>query len=142
MLRTIRVVDELPDGFEAIVAAAAQEAMNGPRKILASWQDGDWSVDGAALFVGYLGGQIAGVGGVTPCPDVAGAARMRRFYVAPDARRSGVGRVLATAAMQEGMQWSRVLTCNASASAMSGPFWEALGFQQSDLPGVTHTYLV
>ena len=80
------------------------------------------------------------MGGVTPCPSLAGANRMRRFYVRPQFRRSGVARALAGAAMQEGLQSSRILTCNAKATPVAGLFWEALGFLPSEKSGLTHLF--
>jgi GNAT superfamily N-acetyltransferase len=64
--------------------------------------------------------------------------RMRRLYVRPAYWRSGVGRALAAAMMQQGLQSAVVLTVNARASEAAGPFWEAMGFRRVEAPGYTH----
>ncbi len=105
------------------------------------WQSDTQRFDheGAALFGVFDGGHLLGVGGVTPETGYAGPAmRMRRFYVLPAARRSGAGRLLARAAMLQGFAHAAVLTCNARATPLAGPFWEAMGFVPVDLPDITH----
>jgi GNAT superfamily N-acetyltransferase len=95
---------------------------------------------GGAAEIAMLGawrdGRLVGVGGLSQCPDVPGAQRVRRFFVSPEARRAGVGRALARAvlAMAEGA----TVTCNAQASHAAPPFWESLGFKRADRNGITH----
>ena len=95
--------------------------------------------DGAALFGAFIDGRLVGVGGVTAESGYSEPAmRMRRFYVLPSARRSGAGRQLAQAAMAHGFTHAAVLTCNARATPLAGPFWEAMGFEPVSLPDITH----
>lgn len=95
--------------------------------------------DGAALFGAFDGACLVGVGGVTPETGYSEPAmRMRRFYVLPAARRSGAGRLLAQAAMEQGFEHAAVLTCNARATPAAGPFWEAMGFTPVSRPDITH----
>lgn len=97
--------------------------------------------EGEALFAAYVDGALGGVGGVSrePWPGVD-AMRMRRFYVSPRFRRAGVGRGLAGAAMQQGLQAAPMLTLNARASAAAAPFGEALGFDRDERHGWTHVF--
>jgi GNAT superfamily N-acetyltransferase len=135
----VRVFDRLPPGIEQLARAASAEDIRNVSMLLCSYEDGLRSDRaGEALFAGFVDGELAGVGGVTPCPDVPDAERMRRFYVAPAFRRTGMGRALAAAAMQEGLQHARILTCNARASAGAAPFWEAMGFRPVSQAGITH----
>lgn len=139
MLSVSRLEGELSRDFASLARAAAAEGVGGLQKISADWQAGArWRNPGAALFVAAYDERLVGIGGVTPCPDLAGAERMRRFYVLPTARRARVGRALALAAIEEGLRWSSILTCNAQASAAAPAFWESLGFKPSTHPGLTH----
>ena len=63
-----------------------------------------------------------------PLPDDgAPALRLRRVYVYPDARRRGVGRTLASALIQEGLDSVRRLTVHTD-DAHAEAFWRAQGF--------------
>ena len=66
------------------------------------------------------------------------AMRMRRLYVRPAFRRTGLATRLAGAMMQQGFQAAPLLTVNAGASEAAAPFWAAMGFAAVDWPGVTH----
>jgi GNAT superfamily N-acetyltransferase len=69
---------------------------------------------------------LAGIGGQVGLGQPA--MRMRRLYVPPEARRGGIGRNLASAMIQQGLETAGLLTCNARASAAAPVFWEAMGF--------------
>jgi GNAT superfamily N-acetyltransferase len=96
-------------------------------------------VEPAALFAAFAEGELAGLGGVTLQAGLAEPAmRMRRLYVRPAFRRAGVARALAGAMMQQGFQTAPLLVLNARASAAAPPFWEAMGFERVEWPGITH----
>jgi GNAT superfamily N-acetyltransferase len=139
MLQIVRVINELPEGFGALLADAQAEGVRNMTLLAEQWASGDQRFDagGAALFAAFVGGELAGVGGASP--EAAEAAmRMRRLYVRPRFRRSGVGRALAGAMMQQGLESARVLTVNARASEAARPFWEAMGFVPVEAAGYTH----
>ena len=93
----------------------------------------------SGLFSAFADGELAGVGGVTVQTGLAEPAmRMRRLYVHPAYRRGGVARALAGAMMQQGFQTAPLLVLNAAASPAAPLFWEAIGFERVDWPGVTH----
>jgi [ribosomal protein S5]-alanine N-acetyltransferase len=60
---------------------------------------------------------------------------MRRFYVRPAFRRSGVGRELVTALLAR-VPAGRLITVNAGPASI--PFWESLGFTPDLRDGHTH----
>jgi ribosomal protein S18 acetylase RimI-like enzyme len=64
--------------------------------------------------------------------------RLRRLHVRPAFRRAGVARALAGAMMQQGFQAAPLLVLNAAASDAAPPFWETMGFERVDWPGITH----
>ncbi len=94
--------------------------------------------DGALILGAWQGTKLIGIGGRTWCPNVKGALRMRRFFVAPEARRQGIARVIAQMLLTDAEKHCELVTCNARASDAAPLFWEALGFDRSDLDGITH----
>lgn len=132
----------LPD-IASLADQAAAEHIRYVALLTADWASGvrRFTGEGEALFADYVEGGLTGLGGVSrePWPGVA-AMRMRRFYVSPTHRRAGVGRALAGACMQQGLQAAPMLTLNARASAAAGPFWEALGFWRDEPCGWTHIF--
>ena len=140
MVQIVRVVEALPEGFEALRAAARGEGIRNMDMLAEQWADGRQRFEEpGALFAAFVDGELAGVGGVTPQAGLAEPAmRMRRLYVAPAFRRAGVGQVLAGAMIQQGLQAARLLTANARASTAAPPFWEAMGF--SGVTGADFTH--
>ena len=95
-------------------------------------REGEAVDDGDALRV-KTGRTVLGLAGSGSSLSVeAGAAqparRLRRFYVSPRFRRQGVATALASALIHEGLDNVGLLTVNAAASPVAGPFWEAQGF--------------
>lgn len=140
MVQIVRVVEALPEGFEALLAGACAEGVRNMHALAEQWADGSQRFEEpGALFAAFVDGELAGVGGVTPQAGLAEPAmRMRRLYVAPAFRRAGVGQALAGAMIQQGLQAARLLTSNARASEAAAPFWEAMGFSRTDGTDFTH----
>jgi GNAT superfamily N-acetyltransferase len=141
MFQVVRVIDELPAGFDALLADARAEGIRNMSLLAEEWASAAERFDGPqdALFAALVDGELAGVGGVT-AEKTEPAMRMRRLYVRPRFRRSGVGRALAGAMMQQALEAASVLTVNARASEAAGPFWEAMGFKPVEAPGYTHRF--
>jgi GNAT superfamily N-acetyltransferase len=139
VIQIVRVIDALLEGFEALIADARTENVRNMTLLAEQWASGEqrFDADGAALFAAFVEGELAGVGGVS-AESAEPAMRMRRLYVRQGFRRSGVGRALAGAMMQQGLQSADVLTVNARASEAAGPFWKAMGFRPVDAAGYTH----
>src|SRR5215212_7781934 len=73
---------------------------------------------------------VVGVGGVTDDPYVADLAtgRLRHVYIAPDARRQGLGRRLLGAL--EARAWALYTLLRLRTDSLSGArFYEALGYE-------------
>jgi GNAT superfamily N-acetyltransferase len=141
MTQIVRIFDALPDAFDALKADAVAEGVRNVSLLAAEWTSGVDQYDGRdeALFAAFIEGDLAGIGGVTTETGAGEPAmRMRRLYVRPAFRRTGLGRVLAGAMMQQGFAGARLLTANARATPAAPPFWEAMGFEPADMPGFTH----
>ena len=130
----------LPDDLADLAHEAEVQGVRNVSTLIARWIDGSevYTRVGESMLVAWLSGSVVGVGGLAWCPHVPGALRVRRFYVAIDARRRGVARRLATQLIDTAVQHVDVVTCNARASAEAPPFWEAMGFRRTDLAGITH----
>lgn len=126
----VRVVDDLPPGIERLREAATAEGVRNMTALVEEWRAGrERFAEPGALFAVWLDGALAGVGGLTPQAGLAEPAiRMRRLYVTPQARRSGIGRALATTMIQQGLEAAALLTANGQASPAAPPFWLGMGF--------------
>jgi GNAT superfamily N-acetyltransferase len=139
LIHLIRIIDDLPDGFDALLADAASEGVRNMALLARDWASGDQRFDGEALLGALMAGELAGIGGLSVEPAAREPARrVRRFYVRPAFRRQGVARTLASALVQEALDQVDLLTCNAAASPAAAPFWEAQGFSPDTSGPWTH----
>ena len=132
------VIENLPAGFDALRAEARAEGHAFVERLAADWEAHRMRFDrhGEALLAARVTGVLAGIGGLTIEPVLAGALRMRRFYVRPLFRRTGIGRKLATALLERAWSTSLLVTVNAAPASFS--FWEGLGFAPDKRDGHTH----
>ncbi|MBT9470658.1 MAG: GNAT family N-acetyltransferase [Pseudomonadota bacterium] len=132
MIQLVRIIDELPGDFERLRTAAAAEGHRHIERLDEDWNSGAqrFAGDGEALLAAYQGGELVGIGGVTrePSETAEPALRMRRLFVSPQARRTGVARTIVAALAQEGFDNAALITVHAGDPA-AGAFWEAQGFQ-------------
>jgi GNAT superfamily N-acetyltransferase len=141
LIQLVRIIDDLPDGFDALLADAASEGVGHMARLAEGWASGDqrFEDDGEALLGALLAGELAGIGGLSIESAAAEPARrVRRFYVRPAFRRQGLARTLASALVQEALDQVDLLTCNAAASPAAAPFWEAQGFSRDSSGPWTH----
>lgn len=141
MLQLVRIFDELPEGFDDLVAEASGEGVRNMDLLAEGWRGGArFQGDGEALLAAFLVGELAGIGGLSVEPAAPEPARrLRRFYVRPSMRRRGVATALASALIHEGFDSVALLTVNARASEAAGPFWETQGFVADTGGPWTHT---
>ena len=92
MLQLVRIFDELPDGFDDLVAEASGEGVRNMALLADGWAQGArFQHDGEALLAAFLAGDLAGIGALSVEPAASEPARrLRRFYVRPAMRRRGV----------------------------------------------------
>jgi GNAT superfamily N-acetyltransferase len=131
-----RLGDALPADFSALQLAAAAEGHRMLDRLAQEWVSGAnrFSGDGEALIAAWWDSALVGIGGLTRDPQIDGALRMRRFYVAPPFRGRGVGRTLAAALLALAGPDARVTAHPGTAAATA--FWRGVGFASGPLPNI------
>ena len=132
--------ENLPDDVAPLAVEATAAGVNNVAKLIERWRNGTerYDVPGESMLIARLAGDVVGVGGIAWCPDLAGALRVRRFYVSASQRRRGIARTLAAVLIDSGFEHANVLSCHAGASDAAVPFWESMGFEPVDVAGITH----
>jgi GNAT superfamily N-acetyltransferase len=94
---------------------------------------------GEALFVFLSGNMVQAVGGLNREEDsrLGNAGRIRRLYVMPEMRRRGIARSIVDEISTVAVGNFQVLVVNVGPADAHG-FYEHLGFQKVDHPGITH----
>jgi GNAT superfamily N-acetyltransferase len=140
----IRLAGSLPEDFAALRAEATAEGYRFVEGLWAEWSAGQYAGADARFtaFAAIHGGELAGVGAITPDPydPAPDLLRLRHVYVRPRHRGTGTGRVLAGALVQQGLALAPRLSLNA-ADARAAAFWEAIGFQPVST-GIRRTHLL
>ncbi len=143
-LQIVRVAEALPDGLPALQDEAAAEGYRFVEGILEEWDAGRYAGEDErnTLLAVYREGVLAAIGAVAPDPydPAPDLLRIRHVYVRPGNRREGVGRVLASALIQQGLALAPRLSLNA-ADAGASAFWEAMGFRP-DRGGTRRSHLL
>lgn len=139
----VQIVDArpfMPSGLDGLHSAASGERVKNVSRLIQEWNLGQTLFDGVSecLVIAQANGLNIGIGGILKCKVVPEALRVSRFYVLPEWRKKGVATALANEALVHAWRFAEVITCNAQASELAAPFWESLGFNQVNIPGLTH----
>jgi GNAT superfamily N-acetyltransferase len=139
MHQLVRLDRDLPEGFGVLRAEADAEGHRHMTRLAEELATGVTRFE--ALFAAFDDGALLGVGGLTaePEPTPEPALRMRRLYVSPRARRTGVARALANALLQEALDQVGLVTVHAGNDA-AARFWEAMGFETVDAQAWSHAF--
>lgn len=134
----IAPITALPDGFATLRAEAAAERLDNIETLWSQWQDGSnrFRRPGELLLAARVGGDLAGLGGITEDFIDPRGLRMRRFYVRPAYRRSGVGRAIVRHLLAHARPLGRPIWLYTESPAAT-LFWQAMGFVPVD-PGQDH----
>ena len=137
MVQLVRLSDQPPEGFETLMALASDEGHRNMARLADELSTG--SMTFIALLAAISEGDLAGIGGMTlePEPALEPAIRMRRLYVAPGFRRTGVARSVVSALLNEAWDQVDLVTVHAG-TADAGQFWEAQGFSKVEGAPWTH----
>ena len=133
----------LPVGFGSLRDQATREGYRFLARLEEEWRSGAnrFARGGEALIAVFLEDELVAVGGINVDPFLEGgrAGRLRHLYVAPRARRQGIGREIVHTLLREGADsFERVRLRTSSAAAAQ--FYERLGFVRSDEPDATHEW--
>jgi putative acetyltransferase len=95
---------------------------------------GEYAAPEGALLLALVDGQVAGCGAMRPLRDVdhVNACEMKRLYVRPAFRRYGLGRLLAQALLDRGMQagYSHMLLDTLDDMEAARGLYASLGFEE------------
>jgi putative acetyltransferase len=95
---------------------------------------GEYVVPRGALLLATVDGEVAACGALRPLTDVdyANACEMKRLYVRPAFRRFGLGRLLAQALMDRGLQagYSSLLLDTLDDMEAARGLYASLGFEE------------
>ncbi len=95
---------------------------------------GEYAAPHGHLLLAFVDGALAGCGAMRPLPDVdyANACEMKRLYVRPDFRRSGLGRLMAQALLDEARRsgYSAMLLDTLDDMEAARGLYGALGFEE------------
>jgi GNAT superfamily N-acetyltransferase len=140
----IQPVSHLPiDRLSSLLAASQREGFRNIDRLIQEWQAGTNRFEGTgeALFVAEQNHVWIGVCGLTDDPygPLAGIGRIRRLYVLPTYRRSGIGRALVGAVINQARANFQQLQVRTE-SLVGDRFYRALGFMACpDEQHFTHT---
>lgn len=143
-IQIVRLAEGLPDDFEALRHEASAESYRFIEGLHEEWLAGRY--DGVderfTTFAAFQKGELAGIGALTPDPydPAPDLLRVRHVYVRPLHRGAGVGRVLASALIQQGLALAPRLSLRA-ADPRAIAFWEANGFKP-DTSGTRRSHLL
>jgi ribosomal protein S18 acetylase RimI-like enzyme len=95
---------------------------------------GEYTAPQGALLLALVDGEVAGCGALRPLPDVdyPNACEMKRLYVRPAFRRFGIGRLLAQALLDRGVQagYSNLLLDTLDDMEAARGLYASLGFEE------------
>jgi ribosomal protein S18 acetylase RimI-like enzyme len=95
---------------------------------------GEYVAPQGALLLATVDGDVAGCGALRPLPDCdyANACEMKRLYVRPAFRRFGLGRLLAQALLDRGLQagYSAMLLDTLDDMEAARGLYASLGFEE------------
>ena len=143
-IQIVRLAESLPDDFEALRHEASAESYRFVEGLREEWLAGHYGGGDERLvtFAAFHEGELAGIGALTPDPydPAPDLLRVRHVYVRPLHRGAGIGRVLAAALIQQGLDLAPRLSLRA-ADPRASAFWEANGFTP-DTGGTRRSHLL
>jgi GNAT superfamily N-acetyltransferase len=140
MLSIVQISDWPAAGIEPLVRDSQEEGFRFLQRLKDEYLSGAnrFSAKGEALFGIIEDEQLLAVGGINRQSDDCG--RLRRFYVKKDARRKGIGRMLAQHILRFASDHYSRVTLRTDTEA-ADRFYLALGFS-SPLPGNGSTHII
>lgn len=137
--RQIVRLDALPDVLAVLVAESQQQGFRFLCRLQTEFQSGtnDFRLPGEGLFAVFEAERLVAIGGVNQQSGMPYTGRLRRFYVAADYRRQGVGRELLTVIEQAAASCFRELYLFTD-TLEAAQFYQRQGYVAVSLPDVSH----
>ena len=137
-----RVEDLKSINLTSLVSKSEEEGYGMVKRLVEDYTKGVNKFDGngEALFV-CKNPMIQAIGGINieSSNEYQGAGRIRRVYVLPSVRGTGVGRMIIESIIAHSIDRFELLTCNVGPLESWG-FYERLGFKRVSKKGITHIY--
>lgn len=134
-------INALPDDIDGLLVQSIDEGFNFVRRLIADFDTGKNRFDqqGEALFAALDGERLVAIGGVNidPFESASGIGRVRRVYVLPECRGSGVGRQLIGAIEAHAAKHFSQLNLYTD-TVSAAQFYQRLGYVAVSLDGVSH----
>lgn len=139
--RLVTRIDQLPEGIDELLTRSEEEGYNFIRRLIADFDTGRNCFDqpGEALFAALDGERLVAIGGVNidPFESVSGIGRVRRVYVLPECRGSGLGRLLMDEIEAHATQYFRLLNLYTD-TVDAALFYQRLGYEAVALDEASH----
>ena len=99
--------------------------------------------EGEQLFGAFVGDRLVAIGGIMQDPYLADPkiGRVRRFFVAQEFRRQGIGHQLLKVIVSQASGCFRRITLR-TYTQEGAMFYENAGFTPTDLPDCSHEYVM
>jgi GNAT superfamily N-acetyltransferase len=127
--------------LQKLRAESSKEGFRFMERLYEEWASGvnRFDAPGEALFLAVADGQVVGVCGLNRDPYARNTrtGRVRRLYVLPDYRRSGVGRALLEAVITHAHGHFDLVRVRTEAASQ---FYTARGFRRDDSDTATHVF--
>lgn len=125
--------------LETIRTAARDEGFHALDRLIDDWQSGENRFDaaGEALFEARVDDALVGVCGLNRDPWARLGGRVRRLFVLPEYRRSGIGRALVNAVREAASSHFDVLHVRTH-DPLAAAFYRSLGFSEESAEHSTH----
>ena len=137
----IRIESLEPYDWAYILRDGRSEGYNMVNRLISDFKAGINRFDarGETLFAHVRDTAVVAVAGLNreEIEDFGKAGRVRRLYVSPEYRGAGLGRSLVEELISFAATFYDSLTVN-TGKLRTRSFYEHLGFQPVDLPGITH----
>ncbi|AUQ24024.1 GNAT family N-acetyltransferase [Dickeya zeae] len=132
-------LDALPAALAVLIAESQQQGFRFLCRLQAEFQSGanDFRLPGEGLFAAFEAERLVAIGGVNQQTGMPQIGRLRRFYVAADYRRQGVGRELLTVIEQAAASYFRELYLFTD-TPEAAQFYQRQRYTPVSLPDVSH----
>ncbi|CAH1217452.1 hypothetical protein PAECIP111891_04567 [Paenibacillus allorhizoplanae] len=119
------------DKLMRLVEESTSEGFKHIKRLVTDFDEGinKFDLDGEALYIAILNGEIVGVCGLNqdPYSRMKNVGRVRRLYVSPSVRRFGVGRMLVQSVIAEARNYYQILVLKTD-NSVADLLYRSLGF--------------